>query len=817
MTARDVIATSLRLIGVLAPGENIAATEASDGLAALNRMLDSWSNERLNAHARLREVFDLVVGTAAYTMGTDGDFDSARPQRIEAASIMVSDIEYPLTILTREEWQKIPDKTSQTEIPTKLYIEGTYPKETLTFWPVPSVAYEVVTYSWKPLSTLAVLGTEVSFPPGYEDAIIQNLAIRLAPEYRKAVSPVLGALALESKANIKRMNYRPDLLRVDSALISGAGGFDVGNGGGIGPGDSEEEEEEEEGEEEGGGDSGGDGGGSGGGGGEDIDDPGDDVIEIATTPLRPMPQVHENWTPTYTDVLSYKMAPGEIVPLWFRVRSGDPVTLELGGADAAKFEVTFYKPFGQSAGTSNAYQRASLGTSPYGVYYDPLNPIPSGVDNFTPEVADTYEFIYCALTCKSDTAGDQDCALEFNLGDDTVTATIHVWDNITLPDAPTIQLAIASLGAYAGDGTQGGYTTDAHQATAVSNASDLLIDFRMTPYGSPTSFLAVSGPTFNIDQNSGSGGSFQQQILDKLGSGHHKFWFCDPMGTSGHRTLAYAQAAEATLVAEGLTNMWVYIWDEPGAGVAATLKSTLDHWSAGSPSTKILLTTTLDYDNGNPSGLDFSTYPNLVLVPVIQQIGGSYPAISAYGNDKAGFYTSCQGNCGPRLNTNTTTGDDEDVVDLAYIDLPMVRRYAAYMLAERTGWRTKIETMLHYNSMESWTDYNGNAALAQQNPWLSARRFNVMGDGTLIYPAIQGYKPHTGLATFSASSLDAVPSIRLLYLTHASFMADLVELYRVSSGTNLADTLVTDSDTFVTDYATYETARETAGDALEAA
>lgn len=41
-TARDTICMALRLIGALASGEDAAAAEAGDGLAAFNRMLHGW-------------------------------------------------------------------------------------------------------------------------------------------------------------------------------------------------------------------------------------------------------------------------------------------------------------------------------------------------------------------------------------------------------------------------------------------------------------------------------------------------------------------------------------------------------------------------------------------------------------------------------------------------------------------------------------------------------------------------------------------------------------------------------------------------------
>lgn len=42
MTAQDIIKGALRLIAVIQPGEDLSASEAADGLAALNQMLHQW-------------------------------------------------------------------------------------------------------------------------------------------------------------------------------------------------------------------------------------------------------------------------------------------------------------------------------------------------------------------------------------------------------------------------------------------------------------------------------------------------------------------------------------------------------------------------------------------------------------------------------------------------------------------------------------------------------------------------------------------------------------------------------------------------------
>lgn len=224
MTGGDLITASLRLIGVLAPGESLPAQEAIDGLAAINRMIATWSNESLFINAKTREVFPLVVGQGVYTMGVGGNFNTSRPQKIENALLQILStspvVELPIEIFNQDQFASITIKTLQSQIPTYLYPEGTNPLETLNLWPVPSQANNLVLYSWKPLAQIASLTTVLAFQPGFEEVLIYNGAIRLASEYGKTPSPLVIEIASSNKAAIKRMNTRPEYLQVDDALRS---------------------------------------------------------------------------------------------------------------------------------------------------------------------------------------------------------------------------------------------------------------------------------------------------------------------------------------------------------------------------------------------------------------------------------------------------------------------------------------------------------------------------------------------------------------------------------------------------------------------
>ena len=228
MTARELIASSLRLGGVLASGETPSADEANDALSTLNQMLSTWSNENLVIYQKVREEFSLTPNTSAYTWGTGGTFNSSRPIEVLRANLEIQGTdpqEIPLKIITTKEYSDLSLKETDSSYPQAVYFDGAFPLLGVTLWPVPNAAEKVAFYSLKPFSTLA-LSTELSYPPGYEKAIRFNLWVDLCPEYGRSLDPIIMQQAMESKAEIKRKNLQTPLLKTDVPIFSNKNSFD---------------------------------------------------------------------------------------------------------------------------------------------------------------------------------------------------------------------------------------------------------------------------------------------------------------------------------------------------------------------------------------------------------------------------------------------------------------------------------------------------------------------------------------------------------------------------------------------------------------
>lgn len=215
-TAASLINRAYALIGVLGEGETLTGEQSSSGLEALNAMLDEWRLERLMCYALQREVFNLVGGQASYTIGSAGNFNTTRPVSITGAFVRDNNIDYQIDVVGPETYRLIPDKATSTNYPEMLYYEANMPLGIVYFWPVPSSALSIYLETRRVITEFATTSTDLDLAPGYENAIIYNLAIDLSDANDRKLSETIVARARITKQKIKRSNAQP--IRKDSEV-----------------------------------------------------------------------------------------------------------------------------------------------------------------------------------------------------------------------------------------------------------------------------------------------------------------------------------------------------------------------------------------------------------------------------------------------------------------------------------------------------------------------------------------------------------------------------------------------------------------------
>jgi hypothetical protein len=122
--------------------------------------------------------------------------------------------------MTLNEFNAISYKNIST-YPDRYYYEPTYPLGTIYFDYKPSTDLTLHLTSHKEIASFLDLDQALELPDEYARALRTNLAIETAPDYGQKVSQELINSAVESKANIKRLNKgnRLDVMTIDTGLI----------------------------------------------------------------------------------------------------------------------------------------------------------------------------------------------------------------------------------------------------------------------------------------------------------------------------------------------------------------------------------------------------------------------------------------------------------------------------------------------------------------------------------------------------------------------------------------------------------------------
>lgn len=219
ITAQALVEGGMRALTVLAVGETMSAAELTDGLRALNDVVETWNIEGLSIYGSLPETFSTVAGQGTYTIGVGGNWNTTRPVQISGAYCTVSGVDFPVGLWTLAEWMDEPVKSQQQQIIERLVYVNDFPLGQVILWPTPSSVITVTLDSPQAIIQ-AVDGTTVfTLAPGYARALQYAVAVELAPQYGAAD---VSAYAKATKAAIKRANRFTPVAQFDPALLGGA-------------------------------------------------------------------------------------------------------------------------------------------------------------------------------------------------------------------------------------------------------------------------------------------------------------------------------------------------------------------------------------------------------------------------------------------------------------------------------------------------------------------------------------------------------------------------------------------------------------------
>jgi hypothetical protein len=219
-TASSIIIRGLQLIGDKVVGDTLTTPEQTTYLAVLNSLLDSLRIDKLMVFRIIESAFTLTTTARTYTIGTGGNFNIERPDRLEDTSfILYQSAEY-FVQLVDEATFTAQQTTGQTQMPRRFYYDRAFPLGNIYFDFIPDKAYDFHLKSWSALQQFATINDVMTLPAGYQRMLESNFAMEVAPGYMSA-SPELVKIAKESKAKIMAANTRTTYLTLDPSVTQG--------------------------------------------------------------------------------------------------------------------------------------------------------------------------------------------------------------------------------------------------------------------------------------------------------------------------------------------------------------------------------------------------------------------------------------------------------------------------------------------------------------------------------------------------------------------------------------------------------------------
>jgi len=200
LTRDSIINGALRKLGVLAEGSSANAAQLLTGTEALNALLKTLTTKGMPLWAIKEYTFSTVAATASYNIGNSQTLATPMPLKVIQAYRIESSgaVNVPLEVKNHYDYNLLPVNASSGE-PVDLFYQPFSTYGVIKLWPTPVDATTTITIIYQRPFEDMVSGTDdLDFPSYWTEAIIYNLAWRLAPEYG-ASKDERGAIKAEAK------------------------------------------------------------------------------------------------------------------------------------------------------------------------------------------------------------------------------------------------------------------------------------------------------------------------------------------------------------------------------------------------------------------------------------------------------------------------------------------------------------------------------------------------------------------------------------------------------------------------------------------
>jgi len=188
ITRDGIIKGALRLIGAIAQGELPTTDQTTEAAEALNLMVKAWEADGMPLWGIEEYDMTLVSGQREYTIGSGQTVNIPKPLKVLQVwnTNIAGEIDTPMRILTKQEYNILGNKTSQ-GIPIQAYYDPQREYGVLSLFPVPdsnaASGYHVSFVYQRPFEDFVNATDNPDFPQEWLEALKYGLAVRLAPEY----------------------------------------------------------------------------------------------------------------------------------------------------------------------------------------------------------------------------------------------------------------------------------------------------------------------------------------------------------------------------------------------------------------------------------------------------------------------------------------------------------------------------------------------------------------------------------------------------------------------------------------------------------
>lgn len=239
-TVLELYSDALTDIQVLQPAQTPSGAQMGVVHRKFQDMVRAWSQVRLRLFFIPEAAYPLTAGTGSYAIGpAAANFDTnagvyTRPVFVQTAHCLIGTARrWPMSILTRPQWEVLPSKTTQDpDGPTDLFYDFNHPISNINVAPVPSQNTTLYLSQWNPLTVFGP-GDEqkdvlLYYPEAYLIGLRAGLAIECASAFNRPVTQQLvgvfqGGIQIIEQLNSDKLNGALGLSRTVNPPTKGDG------------------------------------------------------------------------------------------------------------------------------------------------------------------------------------------------------------------------------------------------------------------------------------------------------------------------------------------------------------------------------------------------------------------------------------------------------------------------------------------------------------------------------------------------------------------------------------------------------------------